>query len=506
MKPSRALLAIVVATLMVACFPVFSFAAEDGGHVHGTAWRNAKKLPTKAGNYYLTTDVTITKKWNVKGTVTLCLNGHSIHLKNGKKGSVITIGKKDTLNLYDCVGTGSITGGHGRKNYLRVGEGGGVDVGDGGIFNMYGGVITDNETKDSGGGVFVHDATFNLYGGKIFGNTAAERGGGVYVEEEGFFRNYGGSVVGNTVNGREENVYVNGSIKVTGISISGPSSVKVGEKITLRASVTPADAAIRSVSWSSSNSSVATVSDSGVVKGVKGGSAKITCKANDGSGVSNSVTITVVAPSKVTGISISGPSSVKVGEKITLRASVTPADAAIRSVSWSSSNSSVATVSDSGVVKGVKGGSAKITCKANDGSGVSNSVTITVVAPSWGSWSAWQDTPVTASSTRQVETRKVYGYYYYKCPNCGNHMHVWNVGDPKWCGGCGYTGSLKGTEFVVFTTHYYNRHNPKANLSDWHGTSKWYYIDSTYGRLYAWIDSGNPSPDGKTQYRYRELK
>lgn len=421
MKPSRALLAIVVATLMVACFPVFSFAAEDGGHVHGTAWRNAKKLPTKAGNYYLTKDVTITKKWNVKGTVTLCLNGHSIHLKNGKKGSVITIGKKDTLNLYDCVGTGSITGGHGRKNYLRVGEGGGVDVGDGGIFNMYGGVITDNETKDSGGGVFVHDATFNLYGGKIFGNTAAERGGGVYVEEEGFFRNYGGSVVGNTVNGREENVYVNGSIKVTGISISGPSSVKVGEKITLRASVTPADAAIRSVSWSSSNSSVATVSDSGVVKGVKGGSAKITCKANDGSGVSNSVTITVVAPS-------------------------------------------------------------------------------------WGSWSAWQDTPVTASSTRQVETRKVYGYYYYKCPNCGNHMHVWNVGDPKWCGGCGYTGSLKGTEFMVFTTHYYNRHNPKANLSDWHGTSKWYYIDSTYGRLYAWIDSGNPSPDGKTQYRYRELK
>ena len=127
-----------------------------------------------------------------------------------------------------------------------------------------------------------------------------------------------------------------------------------------------------------------------------------------------------------------------------------------------------------------------------------------VLTPQYSAWSGWGDTPVTASSTRQVETRTVYGYYYYSCPACGNHVHVYDYGDPTWCGGCGYTGSLEGGWNYVFTDTYYDYNNPAATLSDWQGTGRYYYNDPSYGRLFAWIHSGNPAPYGKTQYRYRD--
>ena len=125
--------------------------------------------------------------------------------------------------------------------------------------------------------------------------------------------------------------------------------------------------------------------------------------------------------------------------------------------------------------------------------------------PQYGAWSDWQDTPVSSSSTRQVETRTVYGYYYFACPDCGNHVHVWDYGDPTWCGGCGYSGSIRSGWVSVFTTRAYDYGNPATSLSDWHGTGRYYYDDPSYGRLFAWIDSGNPAPYGKTQYRYRDI-
>lgn len=123
--------------------------------------------------------------------------------------------------------------------------------------------------------------------------------------------------------------------------------------------------------------------------------------------------------------------------------------------------------------------------------------------PQYGAWSDWQDTPVSSSDTRQVETRTVYGYYYFACPSCGNHVHVWDCGDPAWCGGCGYSGSIQSGWTWVFTTRAYDYGNPAASLNDWQGTGRYYYDDPSYGRLFAWIDSGNPAPQGKTQYRYR---
>ena len=108
---------------------------------------------------------------------------------------------------------------------------------------------------------------------------------------------------------------------VAQITLSPASvSVQEGSSATVKATIRPTDAANKSVKWTSSNTAVATVSN-GVIKGVKPGSAQITCAATDGSGVSASVGVTVtekpkpVAPSTPAG---GGDGIPKVGDKVTL--------------------------------------------------------------------------------------------------------------------------------------------------------------------------------------------
>ena len=158
-----------------------------------------------------------------------------------------------------------------------------------------------------------------------------------------------------------------------------------GEDLTLTATVTPDDAADKSISWSSSNPSVATVDNTGKVTAVVAGTAIITAMANDGSGVSASCVVTVekkvVAVSK---ISLSQTAATLIeGEDLTLTAMVTPDDAADKSISWSSSNPSVATVDNTGKVTAVVAGTAIITATANDGGGVSASCEVTVTKPTY---------------------------------------------------------------------------------------------------------------------------
>lgn len=97
-------------------------------------------------------------------------------------------------------------------------------------------------------------------------------------------------------------------------------SLQEGKSSTIKATIRPTDAANKSVKWSSSNTKVATVSN-GVVKAVKAGSAKITCTAQDGSGISASCSVTVTAKPKPTRPSAStsgGDGKPRVGDKATL--------------------------------------------------------------------------------------------------------------------------------------------------------------------------------------------
>ena len=166
--------------------------------------------------------------------------------------------------------------------------------------------------------------------------------------------------------------------------ISPSSTVKPGSTITLTPNVLPEDAEDKSVTWSSSNSAYATVDANGVVTANAAGAGKsvvITATANDGSGVSGTYTL-YIETIPVTGITIKGSAtSVTVGNKVNLSATVAPGDATNSGITWSSSNTAYATVDANGVVTTKAAGAGRsvvITATANDGSGVKSTFNINI--------------------------------------------------------------------------------------------------------------------------------
>lgn len=169
------------------------------------------------------------------------------------------------------------------------------------------------------------------------------------------------------------------TVKVDNIIISGDAPIEVGESIKLTATVGPTDASNKNVVWSSSDTTVATISDTGVVTGLKEGSVTITATAADGQGAEGTATITVT-PIKVKKINITGVEKINVGEKTTFSATVLPSAAGNKAVKWTSSDPTVATVDENtGEVTGVKKGNAVITATAQDGSNIKGSLQVYVI-------------------------------------------------------------------------------------------------------------------------------
>src|SRR5205807_309673 len=159
------------------------------------------------------------------------------------------------------------------------------------------------------------------------------------------------------------------------------ATVQAGQTVQLTA--TPKDSngnalSGRTVTWTSSNTSVATVSTSGLVSGVTPGSATITATSEGKSGTA-SITVTDVP---VASVAVSPPTAtVQHGQTVQLTATARELNGTAlsgRAVTWSSSNTSVATVSISGLVSGVTPGSATITATSEGKSGTA-SVTVTEV-------------------------------------------------------------------------------------------------------------------------------
>ena len=157
-----------------------------------------------------------------------------------------------------------------------------------------------------------------------------------------------------------------GNVKVSGISLDRSSiSVSIGSSVQLNASVEPENAQNKTVHWESSNPAVASVS-AGLVTAKSKGTAIITARTDDG-GYTATCTVTVSQP--VTGISLNQSSiSIIKGKTYQLSASIQPSGASNRNVTWSSSNSNIATVSSSGKVSAKAAGTATITVTTKDGS------------------------------------------------------------------------------------------------------------------------------------------
>ena len=217
------LLAFVLICLML---PTTAFAADSHTHcICGKTHKNVgdhdaevsttftavtnqtdlQNAATNGGSVYLANDITINAAITVTGELTLCLNGYT--LKNTASNTRVIHIDGGTLNLTDCGGTGTITGGS------ITGNGGGVY--NQGTFAMYGGKISGN-TANMGGGVYVLGDGFIMYGGEISNNTAKYNGGGVYNARLNTII-AGGSIKNNTANDSPSGgIYMNQSITLSG--------------------------------------------------------------------------------------------------------------------------------------------------------------------------------------------------------------------------------------------------------------------------------------------------
>ena len=147
------------------------------------------------------------------------------------------------------------------------------------------------------------------------------------------------------------------AVKVNKISVTGISTkIAAGKKVKLTANITPANAADKSVTWTTSNKKVATVNVSGVVsvnKKAGGKTVTITATAKDGSGKKATYKIKVMKGA-VKKVKISGKKAVKAGKTLKLKAKVTASKGANKKLLWTSNNTKYATVSASGKVKALK--------------------------------------------------------------------------------------------------------------------------------------------------------
>ena len=166
------------------------------------------------------------------------------------------------------------------------------------------------------------------------------------------------------------------TVAVSGVRLNKTSLsfTGTGSSQTLTATVSPSNATNKTITWSSSNTSVATVSN-GVVKAVGFGTATITAKSNNGKTASCSVTVNPIQP---TGIKATPETSTLYGLNgtVKLSANVMPSNATNKAVTWSSRNTSVATVSSDGTVKAVGYGTTVIT--ATTVNGLTSNCTINV--------------------------------------------------------------------------------------------------------------------------------
>lgn len=173
-------------------------------------------------------------------------------------------------------------------------------------------------------------------------------------------------------------------VYVTNIFLNNSTAtLSPGSTQQLTATVIPSNASNKNVTWSSSNSSVATVSSNGKVTAMAIGEADITATAADGSGVKAVCHVTV--KEKVVSVQkiafVEAPSTINIGKSLKLNVAFTPTNATNKTLSWTSGDTSVLTVDNEGNVKGIGKGTTTVVATTTDGSDLSIRCYITVKRP-----------------------------------------------------------------------------------------------------------------------------
>ncbi len=166
---------------------------------------------------------------------------------------------------------------------------------------------------------------------------------------------------------------IEGGVPVTGVELSQTSlSMEVDSSYLLQAEIFPSNATNKAVTWCSCSSDVATVSKKGLIQAKTTGSVKITATTEDGE-FSETCWVTIVPKGTleqvpVESVSITSQEEtyhlVKMGETLSLNATVMPAAATNQEVVWLSEDASIATVDTNGVIHPRREGEVKIMATA----------------------------------------------------------------------------------------------------------------------------------------------
>ena len=169
--------------------------------------------------------------------------------------------------------------------------------------------------------------------------------------------------------------------KVTNIKIS-PEEYRIyalGQTPSFKPVIIPSYAANQNVVWTSSDNSIATVSSNGTIRGISNGTCYITATTTDGSNLSASIKIIVDYKIPITKLTLSKTSHTFTDSTpLQLTSTIEPDNATNKELTWTSSNTKVATVDNNGKVRPVANGTCQITVKTNDESNLNAKCNITV--------------------------------------------------------------------------------------------------------------------------------
>jgi len=299
--------------------------------------------------------------------------------------------------------------------------------------------------------------------------------------------------------------------KVKAIEVNGDTNVEIGSSINLTTTINTGyePAADTSVTWSSLDENYATVSSTGEVTGVAEGTVTIRATANDGSAVYGEKSITVIASTvHVESVSLDRTElSLSEYDEDQLVATVLPADATDKSVSWSTSDSDVIDVDSEGNLLAYSAGSATITVTTNDGGYTATcSVTVTSFV---GDYEKVTDESQLYEGAKVILAAYSEGSYSVACGsyNSGKYYDIVSANFNS----TGTTVSASGA--LEFTIHKYGNYYTFGYTVD----SIEYYLDSAdekptektvYSNDTAWtlsFNSGNYSMtghSGKYQFQY----
>lgn len=163
-------------------------------------------------------------------------------------------------------------------------------------------------------------------------------------------------------------------VKVTGVTITEATlTLCINETKSLKATVKPNNASNPKLSWSTSVGTVVSVTTAGVIKGLKVGTSSIVAKAVDDSTKKDTVVVTVkdcavssLKLNETSALILDSPFAYYGDDTVQLSATVSPSNASVKTVTWKSSDATVAKVSATGLVTGLKPGKVTITATSNN--------------------------------------------------------------------------------------------------------------------------------------------